>query len=154
MKNILLLLIFCINLQGNTSYILSHDDCTEFSRFNNVIKNICPHSNKYEVWQSHIGVDSCTPKHKHNAEEIFIFFKGEGRVLIGNKEILYKAPCTVVLPANIEHQIFNTGNIPTDHIVILKKNSLIFDTENNVMHLPWRKSTSSSNLSNGQSMIP
>ena len=126
------------NGSRKTDLVLNHSDCKEFSKFNINIKNISENSSEYEVWHSEIGADSCTPKHKHNVEEVFVFIEGEGKVTIGDEEYNYKSPCTVVLPANIEHQIFNTGDTPTRHIVILEKHSLIYNKDGNIMNLPWR----------------
>ncbi|MCP5503916.1 MAG: hypothetical protein H7A41_02055 [Chlamydiales bacterium] len=55
------------------------------------------------------------------------------------EETHFEAPCTVICPANVEHQFFNTGDEPSDHIVILGSASTIVDANQTVMHLPWRK---------------
>jgi mannose-6-phosphate isomerase-like protein (cupin superfamily) len=126
------------NYDTNNDYIVNHEEKKEFSKFGISIKNISGNSDKYEVWHSKIGAHACTPKHKHDVEEIFILLEGEGKAIVGDKEIYFKAPCTLTLPANVEHQIFNTSDTPTNHIVLLEKDSLIHNVDGEIMHLPWR----------------
>lgn len=92
----------------------------------------------HEVWKSSIAPGSCTPKHQHETQEIFVFFKGEGKAIVGGEEVFFKAPCTLILPPYIEHQIFNLGNEPTDHLAIMQIGSKIVNEKQEEMHLPWR----------------
>ena len=92
-----------------------------------------------EVWRSSIAPGSCTPLHQHDVQEIFIFLSGEGKALVGSEEITFKAPCTLILPANIPHQIFNTGHEPSAQIVILKSKTAIYTATGAPMNLPWRR---------------
>lgn len=131
---------FCASIQGGEqdSLVVQHQDCQEFAKAGARLKNISGESQQYEVWQSSIAPGGATPRHKHETEEVFVFLEGEGKAVVGDKEIPYVAPCTLVLPADIEHQIFNTGTVPTKHFAILGKGSTIFNQDGEVMHLPWR----------------
>lgn len=97
-------------------------------------------SPQYEVWRASIASNSSTPPHHwHETDEVFIFLKGKGKAIVGGTETEFEAPCTVILPAKIPHQIVNTGSEPTDHFVVIGSDSKIFDKDNIEMHLPWRQ---------------
>ncbi|MCB1080349.1 MAG: cupin domain-containing protein [Chlamydiia bacterium] len=93
---------------------------------------------EYEVWRSTIAPHAHTIRHKHDTEEIFVFLSGKGKVIVGEVETPFEAPCTIICPAHIEHQFFNVGDEPSDQIVILGIASTIVDADHAVMHLPWR----------------
>ncbi|MFI5344555.1 MAG: hypothetical protein ACHQUC_10070 [Chlamydiales bacterium] len=63
----------------------------------------------------------------------------QGKININNENIYYHAPCTVIIPPNIEHEVFNLGNEPTEHFTILRIGSIIWDTQEQPMNLPWRR---------------
>ena len=92
-----------------------------------------------EVWKSSVAPGNSTSLHSHESEEIFVIFKGEGEVLIGDETIKFKAPAVLIAPANLKHQFKNTGEEPTAHIVIIRANSKIYDAKQNLLSLPWRK---------------
>lgn len=92
-----------------------------------------------EVWHSSIAPHSCTPLHQHECQEVFIFLRGEGKALVGAEEVFFKAPCTLLLPACVPHQIFNTGDEPSEQIVVLKSRTEIYNAQGSTMNLPWRK---------------
>jgi hypothetical protein len=71
--------------------------------------------------------------------DLFIFLKGKGKFIVGGEETEFSAPCTVIAPANVPHAYVNTGEEPTDAIVIIEIDSKIYDADNNVMDFPWRK---------------
>lgn len=96
-------------------------------------------SKEIEVWKSSVAPGKSTPLHSHESEEVFVIFKGKGEALIGDKTIKFEAPAVLIAPANIKHQFTNTGKIPTDHIVIIRANSKIYDAKKNLLSLPWRK---------------
>ena len=56
--------------------------------------------------------------HKHNEfEEIFYFTRGEGVVVLNDKEIFVKAGSIVVVPPNTHHSIKNNGKDLLQHVV-------------------------------------
>jgi quercetin dioxygenase-like cupin family protein len=92
-----------------------------------------------EVWKSSVAPGKSSSLHSHDSEEIFVIFKGEGEILIGDETIKFKAPAVLIAPAHLKHQFKNTGKEPTDHIVIIRANSKIYDAKQNLLSLPWRK---------------
>lgn len=93
----------------------------------------------YEVWRTSVAVGSSTPLHRHESEEVFIFLQGKGKARIGDQEFTFEAPATVVAPANVPHQFFNVGDVPTDAIVVVGIGSKIWDAAGKEMQLPWRR---------------
>lgn len=139
MKTIVTLLLLIANCAFcQEGSVLSHHDCQQFSKFGINIRNISAGATEFEVWRSSIGPHARTPKHWHDSEEVFVFYQGKGIAHIGDREIPFEAPCTLVLPPGIEHQIINTESEPTDHVVIIKAHSKIYNSNNEEMGLPWR----------------
>ncbi|MDX8430301.1 MAG: hypothetical protein SNF33_00595 [Candidatus Algichlamydia australiensis] len=62
----------------------------------------------------------------------------EAKVISHKEQLAFEAPCTVICPANVPHEFFNTGDVPTDAIAILGIDSKIIDQNEIVMELPWR----------------
>ena len=122
--------------------VISHESLPSFGKAGAILTGLATSSlgaKQYEVWRSTIAPGGCTPKHTHETEEIFIFLTGKGKVIIDEIETEFEAPCTVICPANIQHQFFNIGDVPSDQIVVLGLKSTIIDQDQMVMHLPWRE---------------
>lgn len=130
------------SLLADTGHVIDHNALKTFSNNGNSLIGLATEgmgAKEFEIWRTSIAPGSCTPPHMHECEETFIFLKGKGRIQIGDEEIFFEAPCTVITPANIPHQYFNTGDEPTDAIVVLGIGSEIVDKNENTMNLPWRK---------------
>jgi mannose-6-phosphate isomerase-like protein (cupin superfamily) len=129
-------------LDPNQPQVIEHAQLRTFENHGNALTGIATPflgATDCEVWHSSIAAHSCTPLHQHESQEIFIFLKGEGKALVGDQEIFFEAPCTLLLTAHIPHQIFNIGDEPSDQIVILKSNTAIYKTDGSLMELPWRR---------------
>lgn len=94
---------------------------------------------QFEVWRTNVAVGSATPRHTHDSEEVFVFLRGKGRAVIGDETIEFEAPCTLVAPANVPHQYWNTGDVESDAIVIIGIGSKIWNEKGELMDLPWRQ---------------
>ncbi len=142
MKKLLFLLLsssFCFAIEP---VIVNHHDLVSFENNGNQLTGVATASmgsDEFEVWRSHIAPGSCTPRHVHNTQEVFVFLKGEGKVEIDGKATFFKAPCTVICPANVPHQFFNTGTEDSEQIVVLGIDSEIKTMTGNLMNLPWRR---------------
>lgn len=122
--------------------LIPHEQIKEFSHAGNSIRGLATSllgAQQFEVWRTSLAIGSATPKHSHETEEIFIFLKGRGKAIVGKEELIFESPCTLILPAGIEHQLFNLGDEPTDAIVILGIHSHIYDQAGHEMILPWRQ---------------
>lgn len=122
--------------------VIAHEDLKSFENNGNTLVGIATKSmgaQNFEVWRTSVAPGSATPPHRHATEEVFIFLSGRGRATIGERTEEFSAPATVIAPAGIEHQFFNTGDTPTDAIVIVGVGSAIYDHTGKEMSLPWRK---------------
>jgi mannose-6-phosphate isomerase-like protein (cupin superfamily) len=119
------------NPSAPRAIVIPHEKVQEFALGGITIRALAAKSTgakQFEIWT-----------HLHNSEEIFIFLKGKGKFIVGGEETEFSAPCTVIAPANVPHAYVNTGEEPTDAIVIIEIDSKIYDADNNVMDFPWRK---------------
>lgn len=111
-----------------------------FTNNGNTLKGLATKSHgakEHEVWHSSVAPKSRTPLHIHNSEETFVILKGSGVLKVGDKTIPFKAPSTVIAPAGVQHQLINTGDVPTEQIVIIGIDSEI-KAGGKVLKLPWR----------------
>lgn len=122
--------------------VIDHAQLTPHEHRGNALVGIATPSlgaRDHEVWRSRVAVGSSTPLHTHGSEEIFVFLRGRGRARIGEETVEFVAPATVIAPAGLPHQFFNTGDEPTDAIVIVRPGSEITDAKGNHLDLPWRR---------------
>ncbi len=96
-------------------------------------------SSQFELWHTQVAPGQSTPIHRHSSDEVFIVLSGKGSVRIGDESFSFRAPATIVAPAHIEHQLTNTGDIPTDQYVIISACSEIHNHDGKLMNLPWRR---------------
>ncbi len=129
-------------VNGAEGIVVAHESLRHFENNGNDLVGIATPSlgsREHEVWRSTIAVGSQTPRHTHESEEIFVFLRGTGRAEVGGKVTEFSAPATVIAPAHVPHQFFNTGSEPTDAIVIVRLGSTIVDAQGVPLQLPWRK---------------
>lgn len=122
--------------------VVRHEDLKSFGNHESSLVGLATRSHgaqSFEVWRSRVAPGGKTPLHVHDTEEVFILLSGKGRMTIGDSVIEFEAPATVIAPAGIPHQLENTGDVPTDQIVIVGIDSEIVDADGNVMDLPWRR---------------
>lgn len=50
-----------------------------------------------------------TRGHKHNADELYLFLEGSGKILINKKKYSVKKDDLITIPANSWHRVVNTG---------------------------------------------
>lgn len=143
MKKLFFLFACTLPLLGfsEEAIVISHDNLPSYGKAGARLTGLATASmgaKQHEVWRSSLAPGECTPIHTHDTEETFIYLSGKGKVVMNGQETYFEAPCTVICPPNVEHQFFNVGDEPSDHIVILTINSTIVDHDQVVMHLPWR----------------
>jgi len=122
--------------------VIDHEAVRSFENNGNRLRGIATlgtGAKEFEVWRSNVAVGSATPRHRHDSEEVFVFLKGKGRAVIGDEVIEFEAPCTLVAPADVPHQYWNTGEVETDAIVIIGIGSKIWNEAGELMELPWRQ---------------
>lgn len=128
-------------LEPGVAAVIRHDELEAHEHQGNTLVGIATYSQgarEHEVWRTQVAVGSQTPLHTHESEEIFVFLRGQGRAQIGSEVFEFTAPATVIAPAGVAHQFFNTGDVPTDAIVIVRPHSAINDASGKRLELPWR----------------
>ena len=62
-----------------------------------------------------------TRGHKHNAEEVYVFLKGRGQLIVDKKKINIKKGDLVTVPVNKYHRVINTGRGKLVFLTIFEK---------------------------------
>lgn len=124
------------------AHVIAHTELEKFENQGTVLVGLATPSlgaQDFEIWRSSVPPGGKTPLHVHDTEETFILLRGKGKLLVGDSTIEFEAPVTVIAPAHVPHQLVNTGDVPTDQIVVVGVGSEITNAEGAVMDLPWRK---------------
>ena len=64
------------------------------------------------VWRQNMAPGAATPPHRHDCEEVVLVASGSGEVHMQGKVLRFGPDSTLVIPPNVDHQIFNTGSEP------------------------------------------
>ncbi len=92
----------------------------------------------FEVWRQTIAPHAATPVHRHDCEEVIVIFSGEGVCHVEGREHTFKADDTLVIPANVVHQICNTGDTDLNIMATLAMSPVQVETgEGTPLPLPW-----------------
>ena len=62
-----------------------------------------------------------TRGHKHNAEEVYIFLKGSGKIFLNKKRISIKKDDLITVPVNTWHRVVNTGRTKLIFLTVFQK---------------------------------
>jgi quercetin dioxygenase-like cupin family protein len=90
-----------------------------------------------EMWHGHMDAHSATPPHSHDAEEVVLFLKGNGRATIADREIHYESGDTLILPPGQVHQIF--AETASEFVSAIPIGSTVKLPDGTPIDLPWRK---------------
>ena len=71
------------------------------------------------IWQQSVAPGAATPPHRHDCEEVVLCTAGEGELHVAGRIERFGANTTVVIPANIDHQIFSVGEHPLQFVAVL-----------------------------------
>lgn len=74
------------------------------------------------VYPGRVGKEfKMTRGHKHNAEEVYVFLEGSGKILVGKKRYSVKKDDLVTVPVNTWHRVVNTGRKKLVFLTIFQK---------------------------------
>jgi mannose-6-phosphate isomerase-like protein (cupin superfamily) len=94
---------------------------------------------RLSVWQQTMAPGAATPPHRHRCEEVVLVTRGEGEVHIGGAAYCFRAGQTLVLPPDVDHQIFNTGSGPLDTTAVFAATPVPVELpDGSPLALPWR----------------
>jgi quercetin dioxygenase-like cupin family protein len=94
---------------------------------------------KLSVWQQSVAPGGATPPHRHDCEEVVICSGGTGELRIGEDVERFARDMTVVIPANVEHQIVNIGREPLQFVAVFSMSPVrACFPDGTAIELPWR----------------
>ena len=94
-----------------------------------------------EVWGQTIEAGAATPVHRHACEEAIVILEGAGTLTIEGQDTAFGPNSTLIIPADVIHQIVNTGNTKMVLIAALSAAPVqVRHADNAAMPLPWQAS--------------
>jgi quercetin dioxygenase-like cupin family protein len=122
--------------------IVNHRDLPAFELQGNLMIGVATPSRgaeQVEVWYTTLAPGAATPLHVHAAEEIVVVLRGRGQIRIGEACMTFEAPCTLIAPQGVSHQILNTGGDPLEAVAAMPLRSSISTADGEELSLPWRQ---------------
>ncbi|MGH7365767.1 MAG: cupin domain-containing protein [Candidatus Rokuibacteriota bacterium] len=122
--------------------IVNHRDVPTFELQGNLMIGVATPSHgarQVEAWYTTLAPGAATPPHVHDAEEIVVVLRGRGELRVGEGRLSFEAPCTLIAPAGVCHQILNTGEETVEAVAAMPLGSTISDADGAALELPWRR---------------
>jgi len=93
---------------------------------------------RLSVWRATIAAGAATPPHRHDCEEVVIVQSGRGELHIAGAAHTFGPDTTLAIPANVDHQIVNTGAEPIRLVAALSASPVaVFLPDGTALPLPW-----------------
>lgn len=90
------------------------------------------------VWRQRLAGGAATPPHRHDCEEVIVVVSGEGELHIGGAIHRFGADTTLVIPPNVDHQIFNTGTAAMETVAVFSTSPVeVVLPDGQPLALPW-----------------
>lgn len=90
------------------------------------------------VWRQCIAPGAATPPHRHDCEEVIVIQSGRGELHLAGEVTPFGADTTLVLPRDVPHQIFNTGDEPMHLLAALAMTPVAVTLpDGEPLPLPW-----------------
>lgn len=90
------------------------------------------------LWRQSIAPGGATPPHSHPCEEVVMCLAGRGEVHIDGVAHAFGPQQTVLLPANVPHQIFNVGSQPLETTAVFAATPVpVILPDGSALQLPW-----------------
>lgn len=91
------------------------------------------------LWRQTLAPGACTPPHSHDCEEVVLCLGGRGEVHLAGKVHVFGPEQTVLLPPDVPHQIFNTGELPLEMMAVFSATPVgVRLPDGSALELPWR----------------
>jgi quercetin dioxygenase-like cupin family protein len=122
--------------------IVNHRDVPAFELQGNMMIGVATPSHgarQVEAWYTTLAPGAATPPHVHDAEEVVVVLRGRGELRVGERCVTFQAPCTLIAPTGVPHQIVNTGGEPVEAIAAMPLGSSIRAIDGTELDLPWRQ---------------
>lgn len=90
------------------------------------------------VWRQTIAGGQATPPHRHDCEEVVVVESGRGALHIAGGIYPFGPDVTLVIPANLDHQIINVGAEPMVLTAAFSTSPVeVFLPDGQPLVLPW-----------------
>jgi quercetin dioxygenase-like cupin family protein len=90
------------------------------------------------LWRQSLAPGGATPPHSHPCEEIVMCLAGRGEVHIDGQVHVFGPQQTVLLPANVPHQLFNVGSEPLEMTAVFAATPVpVALPDGSALELPW-----------------
>lgn len=94
--------------------------------------------NAMSVWKQTMTPGNATPPHRHDCDEVVVVLAGSGTLLIDGQALPFQAGDTLVLPAELDHQIVNTGDRDVVTVAAFAASPVVTALpDGQVIDLPW-----------------
>ncbi len=91
------------------------------------------------VWRQSIAPGAATPPHRHACDEAVVCLAGEATLNVGDARHRFAAGQTVAIPADVDHQIVNTGAQPLEILACLAAAPVTVQlSDGSALPLPWQ----------------
>ena len=91
------------------------------------------------LWRQSLAPGGSTPPHSHDCEEIVLCLSGRGEVHIAGEVHAFGPEQTVLLPANVPHQLFNVGQEPLETTAVFAATPVgVALPDGSALEVPWR----------------
>jgi mannose-6-phosphate isomerase-like protein (cupin superfamily) len=91
------------------------------------------------LWRQSVAPGGATPPHSHTCDELVLCLSGRGEVEIAGRRHAFGPDQTIVLPAGVPHQIFNTGDIDLETTAVFAATPVpVALPDGSALELPWR----------------
>lgn len=91
------------------------------------------------VWRQTLAPGAATPPHRHECDEVVLCLSGWGELHTEGRAQRFGGDCTLVLPANRDHQIFNVGPAPLEIVGVFNATPVpTFLPDGSRLETPWR----------------
>lgn len=91
------------------------------------------------LWRQTIEPGAATPPHRHDCEEVVVVATGSGELHIDGRVERFGPDSTLAIPANVNHQILNTGSEPMNLVAAFSVSPVeVVLPDGSPLPLPWR----------------
>lgn len=90
------------------------------------------------LWMQTVDAGGATPPHRHDCEEVVVVLAGRGRLEIDGVAHPFGPDTTLVIPANVDHQIFSDGPEPLQCVAAFAATPVgVVLPDGTPIELPW-----------------
>lgn len=90
------------------------------------------------VWRQTLAPGAATPPHRHACDEVVLCLAGWGEVHSEGVVRRFGADCTVVLPRDRDHQIFNVGPLAMEIVGVFAATPVAtMLPDGSTLEVPW-----------------